>query len=92
MPESGDSRLMYVATKAPARMPVKRAMRAEFDAFSTAVIRRNEMTISATKATAVPLEPGRVAAYRTLSCVMASPQITALNMTPAVPPTNCAST
>src|SRR5207249_8839251 len=62
MPESGASRLMYKATKTPAKIPVRRVQRGEFEALRTTVIRRNEMISSATNAIPGPREPGSVAA------------------------------
>lgn len=61
IPETGASTLMYVATSAPAKSPVRRSSRRAFELINTTDMRMKEMTSSATKAAAAPDAPGTVA-------------------------------
>ena len=71
-------------------MPVKRAVRAAFDAHSTMNISPNEIATSAANAASTPSDPGSVTAKRT--CGSATAPITcAVANTPAIAPKNCAS-
>ena len=90
MPESGASMVMNVATSRPANTPVNRAAFAWLDAVSTTVMRTQEITASATKATAAPPMPGRVTAKCTGSSPSMSRTSTLATRTPSTAPTNWA--
>ena len=60
IPESGASRTIHVATRAPAQSPVKRASRAVFETVRTTDMSANEIRASAAKAATAPHTPGTV--------------------------------
>jgi len=62
MPDTGASRLMYIAIKIPASTPVRAGNDLLLDAKRITVIKKNEMTNSAAKAAVVPAGPGTVTA------------------------------
>jgi hypothetical protein len=60
IPDSGASKVMNMAMRAPAKSGVKRLRRLEFATQSTIDIMRAEMMNSAAKAVPTPLGPGIV--------------------------------
>src|SRR6516165_9057152 len=90
MPESGDSKLMKVATRNPAIQGVNRASLLELDTFNTTETSRKEIANSARKATHGPPGPGTVATNWTRA--RGGPRTVADRRTPATPPANCAIT
>ncbi len=90
MPERGDSKLIYSATRDPAASPVYRASDAEPERVRITNISTAEIDSSATNAIQGPAVPGIVAAYWTGASVKADPTTAATRSTPMVPPTVCA--
>jgi hypothetical protein len=60
IPDTGASRVMYVATRMPAQSPVKRFRTRLFDTRSTTDMRIKAISTSATNATPAPNLPGTV--------------------------------
>jgi hypothetical protein len=62
IPDSGHSKVQYIAISAPAKYGVYRATFLRLDTNRTVIIRIKEIVISATKAAALPYLPGIVTA------------------------------